>query len=442
MNEEDTLKFDIPTDAPRIIKVIGVGGGGGNAVQNMYREGIHNVSFVICNTDSQALANSQIPSKVQLGVMATEGLGAGNDPAVGRQAAEESREEIKALFNDGTKMVFITAGMGGGTGTGAAPIVAEIAKSLNILTIGIVTIPFRFEMGNKIHQALKGVTEIAKHVDALLVINNQRLLDIYPELDLDEGLRKVDEVLTTATKSIAEIITARGTINLDFRDVSKVLKNGGVAIMSYGIEKGEQRLALAFEKALHSPLLNNNDIYKSKKILFNIYYNPNFPLKIGEIEEVNTFMAQFTDEQIEVIWGISKDYTLEEKAVKVTVLATGFGMHNIPEMKPLLNEEERERELQEQKIQSMKDAFYKEDFKIYIFDDSELDNESLIAAVESLPTHKRLAKDMQQIKNISSAAKRVEEAEFVVEQPAAEPVTENADGENTSATDNNVEISY
>lgn len=442
MNEEDTLKFDIPTDAPRIIKVIGVGGGGGNAVQNMYREGIHNVSFVICNTDSQALANSQIPSKVQLGVRATEGLGAGNDPAVGRQAAEESREDIKALFNDGTKMVFITAGMGGGTGTGAAPIVAEIAKSMNILTIGIVTIPFRFEMGNKIHQALKGVTEIAKHVDALLVINNQRLLDIYPELDLDEGLRKVDEVLTTATKSIAEIITARGTINLDFRDVSKVLKNGGVAIMSYGIEKGEQRLALAFEKALHSPLLNNNDIYKSKKILFNIYYNPNFPLKIGEIEEVNTFMSQFTDEQIEVIWGISKDYTLEEKAVKVTVLATGFGMHNIPEMKPLLNEEDRERELQEQKIKSMKDAFYKEDFKIYIFDDSDLDNEMLIAAVESLPTHKRLAKDLQHIKSVSIAAQKTIAPEATVEQ--FEPVSEqqNVGDENIPAADNNVEISY
>ena len=442
MNEEDTLKFDIPTDAPRIIKVIGVGGGGGNAVQNMYREGIHNVSFVICNTDSQALANSQIPTKVQLGETVTEGLGAGNDPEVGRQAAEESREDIKALFNDGTKMVFITAGMGGGTGTGAAPIVAEIAKSLNILTIGIITIPFRFEMGNKIHQALKGVTEIAKHVDALLVINNQRLLDIYPELDLDEGLRKVDEVLTTATKSIAEIITARGTINLDFRDVSKVLKNGGVAIMSYGIEKGEQRLALAFEKALHSPLLNNNDIYKSKKILFNIYYNPNTKLKIGEIEEVNTFMSQFTEEDIEVIWGISKDYALEEHAVKVTVLATGFGMQNIPEIKPLLNEQERERELQEQEIQSMKDAFYKEDFKIYIFDDEELDNELLIAAVESMPTHRRLAKDLQHIKSISSAAKMNDEQAVASEAVEEEPATDNTNNECSSTIDDKVEISY
>jgi cell division protein FtsZ len=302
-------------------------------------------------------------------------------------------------------MVFITAGMGGGTGTGAAPIVAEIAKGLGILTIGIITIPFRFEMGNKINQALKGVAEIAKHVDALLVINNQRLLDIYPELDLEEGFRKVDEVLTTATKSIAEIITARGTINLDFRDVSKVLKNGGVAIMSYGIDKGEQRLASAFEKALHSPLLNNNDIYKSKKILFNIYYNPNYPMKVGEIEEVDTFMTRFTEEEIEVIWGISKDYSLDEGAVKVTVLATGFGMQNIPEIRPLLNEQEKERELQEQKIRSMKDTFYKDDFKVYIFEDVDLDNEALIAAVEASPTHKRLAKELQQIKSNSTAAK-------------------------------------
>ena len=441
MNEEDTLKFDIPTDAPRIIKVIGVGGGGGNAVENMYREGIHNVSFVVCNTDSQALANSSIPTKVQIGEMLTEGLGAGNDPEVGRQAAEESRQKIESLFNDGTKMVFITAGMGGGTGTGAAPVVAEIAKSLNILTIGIVTIPFKFELGNKIHQALKGVTEIAKHVDALLVINNQRLLDIYPDLTIDDGLSKADEVLTTATKSIAEIITARGTINLDFRDVSKVLKNGGVAIMSYGREKGEQRLALAFEKALHSPLLNNNNIYKSKKILFNIYYNPNFPLKIGEIEEVNIFMAQFTEEEIEVIWGISKDYTLEEEEVKVTVLATGFGMHNIPEMRPLLNEEEKERELQELKIKSMKDTYYKEDFKIYIFGDEELDNETIITAVESSPTHKRLAKDLQQIKNLSSASRKAHEQETAVEHTEVKSVIEN-NGEEEKNNNDNVEISY
>ena len=260
-----TLPFAIPTECPRIIKVVGVGGGGSNAVHNMYRKGIHNVSFAVCNTDMQAMQNSPIPKKVQLGIEITEGLGAGNDPEVARKAAEESREELERLFNDGTKMAFITAGMGGGTGTGAAPVVAEIAKKLGILTVGIVTIPFKFEMTGKIKQALKGVIEISKHVDALLVINNQRLIDMFPKLNVTEGFHLVDDVLTTATKSIAEIITARGTINLDFRDVRKILKDGGVAIMSYGIEKGDMRVSRAFRSALHSPLLNDNDIYKSKK---------------------------------------------------------------------------------------------------------------------------------------------------------------------------------
>ena len=413
MNEEDKkgLPFAIATDAPRIIKVIGVGGGGSNAVENMYEKGIHNVSFVICNTDIQALNHSNIPVKVQLGESVTEGLGAGNDPNVARMAAEESRENIKKLFDDGTKMAFITAGMGGGTGTGAAPVVAEIAKSMDILTIGIVTIPFRFEMGKKIKQALRGVSEIAKHVDALLVINNERLLDIYPKLDIEEGFRKVDEVLTTATKSIAEIITARGTINLDFRDVKKVLKNGGVAIMSYGIESGERRLAKAFDKAMHSPLLNNNDIYKSKKLLFNIYYNPNEPMLVEEINAINKFMEQFDDENIEVIWGLSKDFALQEGEVKVTVLATGFGMHNIPGMEPLIAEAKAEEEkisreeraklrAEEKRISEMEKAFYKDEYKVFILEDDDMTNEELIAALESSPTYKRTMPELEALKNI------------------------------------------
>ena len=209
------LPFAIPTDAPRIIKVVGVGGGGSNAVHNMYRKGIHNVSFAVCNTDLQAMQNSPIPKKVQLGLEITEGLGAGNDPDVARKAAEESREEIERLFDDGTKMAFVTAGMGGGTGTGAAPVVAEIARSKGILTVGIVTIPFKFEMTGKIKQALRGVMEISKHVDALLVINNQRLIDIYPKMEVSEGFKIVDEVLTTATKSIAEIITAVTAVQIN-----------------------------------------------------------------------------------------------------------------------------------------------------------------------------------------------------------------------------------
>ncbi len=408
---KSSLPFAIPTDAPRIIKVIGVGGGGSNAVQNMYRKGIHNVSFAVCNTDMQALQNSPIPKKLQLGEKATEGLGAGNDPEVARKAAEESREQIEQLFDDGTKMAFITAGMGGGTGTGAAPVVAEIAKSKGILTVGIVTIPFKFEMTGKIKQALKGVIKIAQHVDALLVINNQRLIDMFPKLNVDDGFRMVDDVLTTATKSIAEIITARGTINLDFRDVRKILKDGGVAIMSYGIERGDMRVSRAFKKAMHSPLLNDNDIYKSKKILFNIYENPNDPIRVEEMAEVEAFMAQFKDENIELIWGLSKDLNLEEGEVKVTVLATGFGMKDIPGMEPVIKEkeekieaitreeEEKKRE-EDKKLDQMVEVFYKPEYKVYIFKGEEMYNEEFLNALDMSPTYSRSAQDLERMMSI------------------------------------------
>ena len=435
MNEpiKQSLPFAIPTDAPRIIKVIGVGGGGSNAVHNMYRKGIHNVSFVVCNTDIQALQNSPIPKKIQLGETITEGLGAGNDPEVARRAAEESREEIKNLFNDGTKMAFITAGMGGGTGTGAAPVVAEIAKSLGILTVGIVTIPFKFEMTGKIKQALKGVIEISKHVDALLVINNQRLIDIYPKLNVTEGFRIVDDVLTTATKSIAEIITARGTINLDFRDVSKILKNGGVAIMSYGIEKGEMRVSRAFRSAMHSPLLNDNDIYKSKKILFNIYQNPNTPILVEEMGEVEAFMEQFKSEDIELIWGLSQDNSLQEGEIKVTVLATGFGMKDIPDMQPIIQKEEiiqealtreelEKKKKEEEKLDNMVEAFYKPEFKVYIFKGEEMHNEELLTALDNSPTYSRTAQELERITAIATTL-------LPVEEPVAEEPTEQSEEE-------------
>ncbi|MBQ5888455.1 MAG: cell division protein FtsZ [Bacteroidaceae bacterium] len=402
------LAFAIPTDAPRIIKVVGVGGGGSNAVHNMYKKGIHNVSFAVCNTDLQAMCNSPIPKKLQLGEKLTEGLGAGNDPAVARQAAEESREEIKKMFDDGTKMAFITAGMGGGTGTGAAPVVAEIARSMGILTVGIVTIPFRFELKTKIKQALRGVIEISKQVDALIVINNQRLIDIYPKMSVDEGFKTVDEVLTTATKSIAEIITTRGGINTDFRDVNKILKNGGVAIMSYGIASGEMRVSRAFHNALHSPLLNNSDIYKAKKILFNIYGNPNSPMLVEEMGEIEAFMQKFTDKNIELIWGYSKDHNLGDGEVKVTVLATGFGMKDIPGMesevetikeeKKNLSQQEEERIKQEdEKLDHMVSVLYKPDYKVYIFKGDEMYNEEFIAALDNSPTYKRTAQELERM---------------------------------------------
>lgn len=405
MNDNDIMPFDLPTEEKKIIKVIGVGGGGGNAVKNMYRTGIQDVSFVLCNTDRQALMESDIPVKLQLG----PGLGAGNKPEVATEYAEESIEEIRKQFQDGTEMVFITATMGGGTGTGAAPVVARVAKDAGVLTVGVVTIPFKFERKPKILQALKGVDAISKHVDALLVINNERLREIHSSLSIDDGLAKADETLTNAVKSIAEIITIRGKINLDFRDVSKVLRNGGVAIMSFGKGKGEKRLAEAIENALHSPLLNDNDIYNSKRILFNIYGSSDHPLMVEELDEIDAFTAKFEDNNIEVIWGIATDDTLGEE-VKITILATGFGVSNIPGMDKTIElhkdqdakltqetpEEKIERVQQEAKDKEMIEKYYgdsalvsKRNFHTFIFEGDDLFNDNLIDALDSLPTYAR-----------------------------------------------------
>ena len=316
---DEIVQFDFPTDSPKIIKVIGVGGGGGNAVNHMYREGIHDVTFVLCNTDNQALAESPVPVKLQLGRSITQGLGAGNRPERARDAAEESIEDIRNQLNDGTKMVFITAGMGGGTGTGAAPVIARIAKEMDILTVGIVTIPFIFEGEKKIIQALDGVERIAQHVDALLVINNERLREIYADLTFMNAFGKADDTLSIAAKSIAEIITMRGTVNLDFADVKTILKDGGVAIMSTGFGEGENRVTKAIDDALHSPLLNNNDIFNAKKVMLNVSFCPSSELMMEEMNEIHEFMSKFR-EGVEVIWGVAIDNSLETK-VKITVLA-------------------------------------------------------------------------------------------------------------------------
>jgi len=320
---EDLLKFDFPTEMPSIIKVVGVGGGGGNAVTQMYREGIRDVTFVLCNTDNQAMLRSPIPVKVQLG----PGLGAGGKPEKARQHAEESLDSLKEMLSDETEMVFITAGMGGGTGTGASPVVARVAKELGILTIGIVTIPFMFEGNYKIIQALKGVEEIKKNVDALLVINNERLRDIYPGWSVPEAFKKADDTLTIAVRSISEIITIPGYINLDFADVKTILKDGGVAVMSSGIGKGDNRVSQAIENALNSPLLNNNDVFKAKKILLNIAFGSHQPMIMEEFNEIHDFMAKFSSD-IEVIWGTALDENMEDE-IKVAILASGFGIENI-----------------------------------------------------------------------------------------------------------------
>lgn len=397
MSDETIMPFDFQSGSPSIIKVIGVGGGGGNAVNHMYREGIHDVTFVVCNTDNQALDESPVPIKLQLG---REGLGAGNRPERARDAANESLEDVKNMLNDGCKMAFITAGMGGGTGTGAAPIIAKTAKDMGILTVGIVTIPFLFEGNKKIDQALDGVEEMSKHVDALLVINNERLRDVYSDLSVMNAFGKADDTLSVAAKSIAEIITIRGKINLDFNDVKTVLKDGGVAIMSTGYGYGEGRVTQAITDALHSPLLNNNDIFNSKKVLFNISYSSNSDLMMEEMNEVHEFMSRF-GKDVETKWGLYIDDNLEDK-VKFTILATGFGIKDVPGMNNKLSAEEQQRqeelEEEEQKKAERRDDFYpgsyknnrkKGNYKIYIFTQEDLDNDDIISMVETTPTYKR-----------------------------------------------------
>ena len=339
--------FEVP-EKVNIIKVIGVGGGGGNAVNHMYREGIHDVSFVLCNTDAQALNASPVPVHIML---RNEELCAMSMPKQAREIAEDTIDDIKHMLDDGTKMTFITAGMGGCTGTGAAPVIARVSKEMGILTVGIVTIPFLLEGEKKINRALDGVEELAKNVDTLLVINNERLREVYADFSLLNAWEKVDDTLSMAAKSIAEIITSRGIVNLNFNDVRTVLEDGGVAIMSTGYGEGEGRLRKAIDNALHSPLLNNNDIYNSKKILLSITFaadkSNNEGLRMEEMNEVNEFMSHFNcDYQFKC--GIFLDPNLGEK-VKVTILATGFGIKNIDGMqehktKKYTQEEEKEEE--------------------------------------------------------------------------------------------------
>ena len=420
---DEIVQFDFPTDSPKIIKVIGVGGGGGNAVNHMYREGIHDVTFVLCNTDNQALAESPVPVKLQLGRSITQGLGAGNRPERARDAAEESIDDIKEQLNDGTKMVFITAGMGGGTGTGAAPVIARIAKEMDILTVGIVTIPFIFEGEKKIIQALDGVERIAQHVDALLVINNERLREIYADLTFMNAFGKADDTLSIAVKSIAEIITMRGTVNLDFADVKTILKDGGVAIMSTGFGEGENRVTKAIDDALHSPLLNNNDIFNAKKVMLNVSFCPTSELMMEEMNEIHEFMSKFR-EGVEVIWGVAVDNSLDTK-VKITVLATGFGVEDVPGMDTLhearsQEEEERQLQLEEEKEKNkerIRKAYgesagigkksLRSRRHIYIFNTEDLDNDDIIAMIEESPTYTRDKTKLLKIKTKAALEEEV-----------------------------------
>ena len=397
--DEIIKDFKFATDIPRIIKVIGVGGGGCNAVSHMYREGIDGVSFMVCNTDMKSVNDSPVRDKLLLG----EGLGAGNDPEEGRRKAESCVDQIREKLDDGTRMVFITAGMGGGTGTGAAPVVAKVAREMGILSVGIVTIPYSWEADRKIDQALDGVEEISRYVDALIVVKNDNILKIYGDLKFEEGYARADDVALVAAKSISDIITMHGKINLDFNDVRMVLQDGGVAIIGTGYGEGEGRLTKAFDDAQNSPLLNENNVFNAKKVVICISYSSESELIMSELDEVTEFMNRF-NRDITTKHGVERDETLGSK-VKVTLLATGFGIQDIhmKEMDERLaarTEEEMEQQAEEEERRRLRrERFYCPDGNgrahrtrrrhLYLFSSADLDHADVVSMVENSPTYLR-----------------------------------------------------
>ena len=396
------LNFNFPVDSSKIIKVIGIGGGGVNSVNYMYNAGIQEVNFAVCNTDEQSFRGVDVPVKVTLGA----GLGAGGNPDVAKQEFEKSITEVEKLLTDGTKMVFIATGMGGGTGSGAAPLMAKMAKSKGILTVGIVTIPFLFEMIPRIITALNAVEELNKNVDALIVINNERLKTFYPDYDVDEAFKKPNEVLAMSVKSITDIITQKGIINRDFNDVNSTMKDSGVALVSYGFGKGENRLENAIQEALNSPLLNNNDIYNAKRILCYVTYKKKTGFKTEEYQKTMTsFMSRF-DKHIKTIPGLGSEETIEgDQEVKFTIIATGFGTDDIPDIDKYkaeaiakkMEEEKKQREEDEDRVEK----FYGENLNtnikinrvspssIVILTMDEMDDDKFIQFMEEHPTYNR-----------------------------------------------------
>lgn len=323
-SEIGNIEFDLPKNQSNVIKVIGVGGGGSNAINHMFQQGIKGVDFVICNTDAQALQNSGVPNKIQLGVNLTEGLGAGANPDVGEQAALESLEEIRRMLTTNTKMIFITAGMGGGTGTGAAPVIAKMAKEMEVLTVGIVTMPFQFEGKTRNEQAQRGIEKLRQHVDSLIVINNNKLREVYGNLGFKAGFSKADEVLSTASRGIAEVITHHYTQNIDLRDAKTVLSNSGTAIMGSAVASGKSRAQDAIMKALDSPLLNDNKITGAKNVLL-LIVSGSQEITIDEIGEINDHIQNEAGQCANIIMGVGEDDALEE-SISVTIIATGFDL--------------------------------------------------------------------------------------------------------------------
>ena len=402
MNDELLIE---PVDCTRssIIKVIGVGGGGGNAVANMYCEGLHDVRFLVCNTDRKALESSAVPDRLQLG----PGLGAGGDPETGRALAEGDLEAIDDIFDEDTKMVFITAGMGGGTGTGASPIIAREAKSRGLLTVAIVTIPFLFELQRQVDKALDGVEKLAKEVDAILVINNERLREIYPDLTVINAFKKADETLTKAVGSIVEIIKMRGRVNLDFRDVNMVLHQGGLAVISSGHATGPQRVTRAIRDALYSPLLNNKDIFRATRIAMAITCSsePDQALLIDEMSEIEHFTTRF-DGNPYFKWGFVPDAAMGDE-IKVTILASGFGLFNEKaEQTDALSEDERtKRAIRRERIYGSGERQKRPHTFIIRLQLEDLINGDLPELFESVPTRNRTPEMARQIRQALEAAR-------------------------------------
>lgn len=400
MEVEDELIQIANVTTPRIIKVIGVGGGGGNAVGQMYRDNIPEVRYLVANTDKKALDDNIVPDHLQLG----PGLGAGGDPERGAALANECLDQINAALDDETKMVFVTAGMGGGTGTGASPVIAHAAREKGILTVGIVTIPFLFEREKQIDKALDGLDKLSKEVDAMLVINNQRLCDIYSDLSIINAFKRADETLSTAVSSITEIISMHGRVNLDFQDVNTTLRNGGVAVMSTGYAEGENRVTRAINDALNSPLLNNNDVFDASHILIAITTSSDdgATLRTGEVDEINAFMGHFNSD-IETKWGLAFDPQLGQ-TIKITIIASGFGLYGT-------KKRERNNKLEVDADDADKlgrrTVYYgpstrgRRRARCYIFNDDDLNNEALLKQVEEVPTFKRSAECLQSISELS-----------------------------------------
>ena len=395
MEVEDELIQIANVTTPRIIKVIGVGGGGGNAVGQMYRDNIPEVRYLVANTDKKALDDNIVPDHLQLG----PGLGAGGDPERGAALANECLDQINAALDDETKMVFVTAGMGGGTGTGASPVIAHAAREKGILTVGIVTIPFLFEREKQIDKALDGLDKLSKEVDAMLVINNQRLCDIYSDLSIINAFKRADETLSTAVSSITEIISMHGRVNLDFQDVNTTLRNGGVAVMSTGYAEGENRVTRAINDAL-----NNNDVFDASHILIAITTSSDdgATLRTGEVDEINAFMGHFNSD-IETKWGLAFDPQLGQ-TIKITIIASGFGLYGT-------KKRERNNKLEVDADDADKlgrrGVYYGTSTRVrrrarcYIFNDDDLNNEALLKQVEEVPTFKRSAECLQSISELS-----------------------------------------